>query len=236
MLKRGRANSCKSCVVKYARYYKLDLIGQKFGKRTVLEEVGKDKWGAYLYKTKCECGTIDIVPGSSLKRGKSDSCKCFLAAGDTFGKRTVLEFVGSDEKNNRLYRTQCICGEKSIISASKLRMGIADSCQLCAVVTHGLSAHPLHRLWKTMVARCYNPKNISYKYCGSRGIQVYESWRQSPKDFIEYIESYLGPKPTGEHQLYRINNNGNYEPGNVRWATPKENCNNRRNSKAQQDK
>ena len=74
-----------------------------------------------------------------------------------------------------------------------------------------------------MKQRCFNPRNAGYRYYGERGIGVHEDWR---KDFLAFFADVLDA-PHGL-SLDRINNNGNYEPGNVRWATPLEQVHNRR--------
>lgn len=81
---------------------------------------------------------------------------------------------------------------------------------------------PLYHLWHTMRQRCSNPKHKSYKHYGGRGISVDERW----DDFGNFLED-MGMKPDGM-SLNRIDNDGNYEPGNVRWATPAEQTANRR--------
>jgi hypothetical protein len=84
-----------------------------------------------------------------------------------------------------------------------------------------------YRAWQGMIRRCYDPKHPSYQYYGLRGISVCDEWRQSFLSFYEHI----GPKTSPEYELDRINNNGNYEPGNIRWATKKEQHRNTRANK-----
>lgn len=79
-----------------------------------------------------------------------------------------------------------------------------------------------------MVHRCTNKKVPFWSRYGGRGIAVYGPWESDFQAFLDYIESDLGPKPTPAHTLDRIDNDGNYEPGNLRWATPSEQQLNRR--------
>jgi hypothetical protein len=85
-----------------------------------------------------------------------------------------------------------------------------------ANTTHGMSGHPYYHCWVAMMYRCYNPKAQNYANYGGRGIGVYESWHDAGV-FLTWLDANLGPRPAG-FSLDREDNNGNYEPGNVRWA------------------
>lgn len=85
----------------------------------------------------------------------------------------------------------------------------------------------LYSIWKTMLHRCENPKREKYQSYGARGIRVCKEWHD-PNLFMDWAESN---GYSDEMQIDRINNNGNYEPQNCRWVTPKQNSNNRRNTK-----
>jgi hypothetical protein len=88
---------------------------------------------------------------------------------------------------------------------------------------YGLEVVPEYHAWRGMMSRCYNPKSSGYKYYGGRGITVCERWKNSSNSFMED----MGPRPSPKHSVDRINNDGNYEPSNCRWATWKEQANNK---------
>lgn len=85
----------------------------------------------------------------------------------------------------------------------------------------------IYRRWQHMIQRCHNPNDRDYPKYGGRGISVCDRWRNSFPDFLED----MGLPPSDKHTLDRIDNNGNYEPDNVRWATPSQQINNRRNTR-----
>lgn len=94
--------------------------------------------------------------------------------------------------------------------------------------TPGINArvnHELHRTWANMIQRCYNPNNTAYPSYGGRGIITCERWR----DFLKFAED-VGVRPSRLHTLERKDNDGNYEPGNVRWATRLEQGQNKRDN------
>lgn len=83
--------------------------------------------------------------------------------------------------------------------------------------THGMSDTPEYKAWQNMRLRCENPKIKEYKHYGGRGITVCEEWA-GPNGFLKFYE-YIGPRPSPDHSVDRIDNEGNYEPGNVKWST-----------------
>lgn len=92
----------------------------------------------------------------------------------------------------------------------------------------GSGKSPEYRCWRWVMARCYNRKSRNYPRYGARGIRVCPEWR---RDFLAFF-AHVGPRPSPQHSLDRFpDNDGNYEPGNVRWATAEEQARNRSTSK-----
>lgn len=83
---------------------------------------------------------------------------------------------------------------------------------------HGFAHHPLYYTWHAIKRRCFDPKDKTYPHYGGRGITICDLWRDSCEAFVTYIETTLGPRPA-RCTIHRIRNHGNYEPGNVEWAT-----------------
>jgi hypothetical protein len=81
-------------------------------------------------------------------------------------------------------------------------------------------------VWMGMIARCNNPKSKDFKRYGGRGIRICLRWNSFPNFFTD-----MGPRPSSKHSIDRIDNNGDYKPGNCRWVTYKEQARNRRNNR-----
>jgi hypothetical protein len=160
--------------------------------------------------------------------------------GDEFNRWTVIgdSYTLPDKRGHfrRWVPCRCKCGTERDILAFQLNNGHSKSCgcwkedyvdgELLSFKgfgeAHGLSSkHPLYKTWLNMRRRCYDVGAHNYKHYGGRGIQVCEEWREDALAFVTWLEANLGPRPKG-HTLDRLDNNGNYEPGNVRWATQAE--------------
>jgi hypothetical protein len=88
------------------------------------------------------------------------------------------------------------------------------------------TSHPRYKTWQSLVRRCHDPKSKGYADYGARGISVCEAWRE---DFWQFLKD-TGDRPSPRHTLDRKDNDGNYEPGNVRWATPSQQARNKRST------
>jgi len=164
-----------------------------------------------------------------------------LPVGTRFGHWKVAGESFLKDASHRVVPCVCKCGTRQDVLVFALRNGKSQSCgclkreQVATLAQRTLTTHgraggdkdPLYRLWLRINKRCYNPQAHNYRWYGARGISVWEPWRHDAGTFIAYIEHNLGPRPTG-HSLDRQDNDGNYEPGNLRWATAAEQARNRR--------
>lgn len=160
-------------------------------------------------------------------------------AGRTFGRLTVISLhaTGGRGRHSR-WLCRCICGNETVVTSNNLKCGGTISCgclqkELAAAKrkTHGMTHHPLFNSWQQMNGRCYNENNHNYANYGARGVGVHEEWRHSFPSFLEHVSMLPNYEKEG-FSLDRINNNGNYCPGNVQWATSRQQNRNNRNTRS----
>lgn len=139
-----------------------------------------------------------------------------ITVGQRFGRLTVL--VITQEKNRKSVHLRCDCGTLKITSRiSPLVQGRVCSCgcyNRAKKIKHGLSRSKLYAKWHSMVNRCRYPLVNGYEYYGGRGIKVCDRWLS-----FENFLADMGFPPDGRPEIDRINVDGDYEPGNCRWAS-----------------
>lgn len=156
--------------------------------------------------------------------------------GKKFGRLFVIDEGTILPNRNRLYKCRCDCGKETPVNGTNLRLGITKSCGCLRVelarkrknnLKHGMRKSSEYQIWINMRRRCNDEKNESYPDYGGRGIRVCDEWNSSFEAFYRDV----GKRPSKDHTLDRINSNGNYCPGNCRWATWETQANNRRNNR-----
>lgn len=153
--------------------------------------------------------------------------------GRVFGKLTVIGYAGSD--GQALWWCRCECGRITKTHGGNLKNGTKScGCVYDGIFTkHGLTPRkatpPEFHIWCCMRDRCEREGSKYYRNYGGRGISVCDRW-SGEMGFAHFMED-MGSRPTPKHSIDRIDVNGNYEPGNCRWATSVEQCNNKRNNR-----
>jgi hypothetical protein len=185
---------------------KRDLVGEIFGRLTIIEDTGERCGGNVLWLGKCSCrpNKFTKVSSSNLRSGHTKSCGC-LALESTIAKGHANRKHGA--------------------TSTKIEGSQLD-----------------YNIWHGIKQRCYTKTNPAYPGYGGRGIKMHKLWRKDFIEFAAYIrtlpdcpdEKILSSRSGGRRiprTLDRIKNNGNYEPGNVKWSTSKEQANNTRKNK-----
>jgi hypothetical protein len=161
--------------------------------------------------------------------------------GQRFGR--LIAFEKTDKRNNAgcvIWKCLCDCGKETFVNSGSLRNGHIKSCGCLGIektkersFKHGHSPKGKrsgeYNTWRAMKIRCLNPKHERFKDYGGRGIRVCDEWKNSFENFLAYLKANdMYPRPVGTSIDRYPNNDGNYEPGNIQWATRFEQNHNRR--------
>lgn len=236
-----------------------DLTGQRFGRLVVIKRdenrISSNGTIRTTWLCKCNCGKELVVERGNLTSGHTVSCGCLskdfdaikgnYLIGKRFGRLTVKEYIKAENRENKRKQYLCVCDCGNIFYARKenLLSGRNLSCGCYKMErykdghtkTHGMSKEKIYSVWRNMIRRCYDKNNKKYNLYGDRGISVCPEWlgEHGFENFAKWSfeNGYKNTKERNPYSLDRINNDGNYEPSNCRWANAETQGNNKRVNK-----
>lgn len=224
----------------------IDLTGQKFGRLAVIQRHGSSKDGKATWFCRCDCGNEAVVMGKLLRNGATRSCGCLKKemdsaykldlTGSKYGKLTVVERAGKDDKKDSLWLCKCDCGNTKIVKQNYLMGGHTRSCGCLRkdaakiqkhysgkYERHGMSKTRIYHIYYTIKSRCLVKSNKAYKDYGAKGIGLCKEWEDS---FLAFALWSFANGYAENLTLDRIDNSKGYSLSNCRWTTAKQQANN----------
>lgn len=147
--------------------------------------------------------------------------------GNVYGMRKVLSFAGRNASSTALWLCRCQCGSECVVQQGNLLREGANGCSCQRGLRHGMCGTQTYNTWSGMLDRCYNPNHAGFSRYGGAGVTVCPEWRT----FTGFLAD-MGECPSPQHSIDRFpDQKGNYEKSNCRWATDKEQANNKANNR-----
>ncbi len=210
------------------------FIGTKINDITVISSKRSDR-NVKQYEYQCKCGRIGFAEKNIIENWLENICSmrsCRINfydqyIGQTFGNRTIIKF-DKHIKSFAYYIVECKCKKIDSIKITELLKGRSTSCRSCGAQKAIYNIHKegklTHSSYHAMKKRCYYKKDHGYYNYGARGIKVCDRWLESFDNFC----NDMGLRPSKDHQIDRIDPEGNYEPNNCKWSLALDNCTNTR--------